>query len=253
MRLCQDKKVENMQLSQKIKEARLNKGWKQDDLAKFSGVSLGSIKRYETNNGNITYSNLEKIANALGIKVSNFISLKDKKDVSQSKENLSPNIKNMSLNMSLNHSNLKNSQVEQIKNDQIYIRQLSSSVGAGESVDIDGIEIYDTDILVPFSQMLFKVRPKNTDRVRCMKVDGYSMVPMLFPDSWVIADVTASFAGDGLYIINYCGNFMVKLLQKSPNGVLHIKSVNKDYESYDIGPDDDVNVYIVGKVLRCVI
>ena len=166
---------------------------------------------------------------------------------------MSDNRKKMSVNVSDKSINLKNSQLEQIKNDQIYIRQLSSSVGAGESVDIDGIEIYDTDILVPFSQMLFKVHPKNTDRVRCMKVDGYSMVPMLFPDSWVIADVTASFAGDGLYIINYCGNFMVKLLQKSPNGVLHIKSVNKDYESYDIGPDDDVQVYIVGKVLRCVI
>lgn len=86
-----------------------------------------------------------------------------------------------------------------------------------------------------------------------MPVEGYSMVPMLYPDSWVIVDVTAKFEGDGLYIVNYCDHFMVKLLQKSPDGVLHIKSVNKEYDSYEIGPDSDLQVYIVGKVLRCVI
>ena len=225
-----------MELSLRMKEYRDYYGWTQSDLSEKSGISISTIKKYEAGAvENFTYENLKKISSAFNVSPSDFLD-----------EFLSVNVSDKSIN-------LKNSQLEQIKNDQIYIRQLSSSVGAGESVDIDGIEVYDTDILVPFSQMLFKVRPKNTDRVRCMKVDGYSMVPMLFPDSWVIADVTASFAGDGLYIINYCGNFMVKLLQKSPNGVLHIKSVNKDYESYDIGPDDDVQVYIVGKVLRCVI
>ena len=55
----------------KIKNLRSQKGWTQGDLAKFSGVSLGSIKRYETDSGNITYSNLQKIANALNVKVEN--------------------------------------------------------------------------------------------------------------------------------------------------------------------------------------
>ena len=86
-----------------------------------------------------------------------------------------------------------------------------------------------------------------------MQVEGYSMVPMLYPDSWVIADVIARFEGDGLYIINFCGHFIVKLLQKSPDGVLHIISINKDYQSYEIDEDSNVEVYIVGKVLRCVI
>ncbi len=236
-----------MELSLRMKEYRDYYGWTQSDLSEKSGISISTIKKYEAGAvENFTYENLKKISSAFNVSPSDFL------DEFLS-VNVSDNRKKMSVNVSDKSINLKSSQLEQIKNDQIYIRQLGSSVGAGESVDIDGIEIYDTDILVPFSQMLFKVRPKNTDRVRCMKVDGYSMVPMLFPDSWVIADVTASFAGDGLYIINYCGNFMVKLLQKSPNGVLHIKSVNKDYESYDIGPDDDVQVYIVGKVLRCVI
>lgn len=238
-----------MTLFENIKALRVEKDWTQGDLAKFAGVSIETIKRYENGKTNPTNDNLSKIANALGVEIKNLydgaspsVSLSQKNNMSLSVKKVSPSL-----------SNLKETEADQISHDQILIRKLSSAVGAGESVDINGVEVYDTDVLVPFSQMLFKVRPKKADRIRCMQVDGYSMVPMLFPDSWVIADVTAKFEGDGLYIINYCDNFMVKLLQKSPDGTLHIKSVNKDYESYDIGPDDDAQVYIVGKVLRCVI
>jgi putative transcriptional regulator len=239
-----------MTLFENIKALRVEKDWTQGDLAKFAGVSIETIKRYENGKTNPTNDNLSKIANALGVEIKNLydgaspsVSLSQKNNMSLSAKKVSPSLSNLK----------KTEEADQVSYDQILIRKLSSAVGAGESVDINGVEVYDTDILVPFSQMLFKVRPKKIDRIRCMQVDGYSMVPMLFPDSWVIADVTAKFEGDGLYIINYCDNFMVKLLQKSPDGTLHIKSVNKDYESYDIGPDDDAQVYIVGKVLRCVI
>lgn len=245
-----------MELSTRMKQYRELYGWTQDDLANASGLSLSSIKKYEANiSENFTFDNLKKISAAFNVTPSDFINdeLSVDLSVNKSKKNVRQST-NLSVNMSDNLYNLKKTEeADQVSYDQILIRKLSSAVGAGESVDINGVEVYDTDILVPFSQMLFKVRPKKIDRIRCMQVDGYSMVPMLFPDSWVIADVTAKFEGDGLYIINYCDNFMVKLLQKSPDGTLHIKSVNKDYESYDIGPDDDVQVYIVGKVLRCVI
>lgn len=245
-----------MELSTRMKQYRELYGWTQDDLANASGLSLSSIKKYEANiSENFTFDNLKKISAAFNVTPSDFINdeLSVDLSVNKSKKNVRQST-NLSVNMSDNLYNLKKTEeADQVSYDQILIRKLSSAVGAGESVDINGVEVYDTDILVPFSQMLFKVRPKKIDRIRCMQVDGYSMVPMLFPDSWVIADVTAKFEGDGLYIINYCDNFMVKLLQKSPNGVLHIRSVNKDYESYDIGSDDDVQVYIVGKVLRCVI
>ena len=149
-------------------------------------------------------------------------------------------------------ANLKKSQKEQIAEDQIFIRKLSSAVGAGESVDIEGVEVYDTDVLVPFSRMLFNL-PVNERNIRCLKVVGYSMIPMLYPDSWVIARMGPSFDGDGLYIIDFGGNFMVKLLQKHPNGTLFVNSVNQEYRSYEIGPNDEIRVQIVGKVLRCVI
>lgn len=241
-----------MTLFENIKTLRVEKDWTQGDLAKFAGVSIETIKRYENGKTNPTNDNLFKIANALGVEIKNLYesvspskSPSQKDNMSLSNKKVSPNILNLK-----NKSILDNSVPD---TDQIFIRKLSSSVGAGESVDINGIEIYDTDVLVPFSRMLFKVCPKNTSRIRCMPVEGYSMVPMLYPDSWVIADVTAKFEGDGLYIINYCDQFMVKLLQKSPDGALDIISVNQQYKSYHIGANDQTEVYIVGKVLRCVI
>lgn len=247
-----------MGIGQKIRFFREERNLTQQELANLAGVSDKTIQRYEkSDDENLTTNVIKKIAMGLNLDVDILTQKENKKNVPQSvphfKEKMSPNIKILSDNMSPNTSNLKKTEADQVSYDQILIRKLSSAVGAGESVDINGVEVYDTDILVPFSQMLFKVRPKKIDRIRCMQVDGYSMVPMLFPDSWVIADVTAKFEGDGLYIINYCGNFMVKLLQKSPGGTLKIKSVNKDYDSYEIGPDDEAQAYIVGKVLRCVI
>jgi putative transcriptional regulator len=242
-----------MGIGQKIRFFREERNLTQQELANLAGVSDKTIQRYEkSNDENLTTNVIKKIAKGLNLDIDALTQQGIKLGVPQPvplstiqfKEEVSLNTKILSP---------KTSNLKETETDQIFIRKLSSSVGAGESVDINGIEIYDTDVLVPFSRMLFKVCPKNTSRIRCMPVEGYSMVPMLYPDSWVIADVTAKFEGDGLYIVNYCDHFMVKLLQKSPDGVLHIKSVNKEYDSYEIGPDSDLQVYIVGKVLRCVI
>lgn len=242
-----------MGIGQKIRFFREERNLTQQELANLAGVSDKTIQRYEkSNDENLTTNVIKKIAKGLNLDIDALTQQGIKLGVPQPvplstiqfKEEVSPNTKILSP---------KTSNLKETDTDQIFIRKLSSSVGAGESVDINGIEIYDTDVLVPFSRMLFKVCPKNTNRIRCMPVEGYSMVPMLYPDSWVIADVTAKFEGDGLYIINYCGNFMVKLLQKDPDGALDIISVNQQYKSYHIGADDQTEVYIVGKVLRCVI
>lgn len=55
-----------MRLSEKLKALRKAKNYTQSDLAKYSGVSLGSIKRYETEDCNITHDTLLKLAKSLG-------------------------------------------------------------------------------------------------------------------------------------------------------------------------------------------
>ena len=52
------------ELAARLKELRLAKGWRQVTLAERSGVSLGSLRRFETS-GRISLDNLLKLAFAL--------------------------------------------------------------------------------------------------------------------------------------------------------------------------------------------
>lgn len=55
----------------RVKEYRLKKRWSQEKLAEESGVSRNTISSIETgNNVNVTREIMEKIAKALGEKVS---------------------------------------------------------------------------------------------------------------------------------------------------------------------------------------
>ncbi len=52
-------------LAERIRELRLARGWRQVTLAERSGVSLGSLRRFETS-GRVSLQNLLKLAFALG-------------------------------------------------------------------------------------------------------------------------------------------------------------------------------------------
>jgi len=52
-------------LAERVRDERLRLGWKQTTLAKRSGVSLPTIRRYERN-GRTSVENLLKLCHALG-------------------------------------------------------------------------------------------------------------------------------------------------------------------------------------------
>ncbi|CUU76938.1 transcriptional regulator [Campylobacter hyointestinalis subsp. hyointestinalis] len=136
--------------------------------------------------------------------------------------------------------------------DGYWIKKVNSKVGAGKSIDITGVEleIVKDKVFIPSS--FFKTI-KNQNNLRMIQVDGYSMVPDLLPDSYVIYEEGVEFIGDGFYIINFDGLLMVKTIQKRPNGDLLIKSSNPAYESFLLNQDSEMCCYIVGKVLRCIV
>ncbi|MFY4691480.1 XRE family transcriptional regulator [Campylobacter jejuni] len=234
-----------MILSKILKEHRSQKNWTQEDLANYSGVSLPTIKRYETGSDNATTTNLKKIADAFDVDISNFLSPnlspKSKKNVSQST--------NLSKNLSPSQTNLKKSQEESF----YYIPKLNISASAGGGNELEGLECYESGELMAIDKAFFKTIPSSS--IKAIRVDGYSMTPMLFPDSWVIFEESADFKGDGLYVLNYNGQLMVKLLQLNPfENILEIISVNKEYKSYSIKLDESQTpLFIKGKVLRSVI
>ena len=148
-----------MELSTRMKQYRELYGWTQDDLANASGLSLSSIKKYEANiSENFTFDNLKKISAAFNVTPSDFINdeLSVDLSVNKPKKNVRQST-NLSANMSDNLYNLKKTEeADQVSHDQILIRKLSSAVGAGESVDINGVEVYDTDIFNPESTFPIK-------------------------------------------------------------------------------------------------
>lgn len=129
------------------------------------------------------------------------------------------------------------------------VKNVRARGGSGNGLEgIDNFEVVDTMVI---SRSFLKTPPSGT--IRVIGIEGYSMVPMLYPDTFVIFDENQEWRGDGLYILNWRNELMVKLLQIDPKGALHIKSVNKDYESWTVDPDDQSVFSIVGKVLRIII
>ncbi|MDR1008055.1 MAG: S24 family peptidase [Campylobacteraceae bacterium] len=135
----------------------------------------------------------------------------------------------------------------------INITILSHNVSAGTDTDVTDIEVLDTNDVITVSLNLFKT-PQNSKFLRAAKVDGYSMIPILMPDSIVIFDTHKNvFAGDGLYVLIWRNVMMVKILQLTNKGQLLILSKNQDYQSWEIDPDDQSVFKILGKVVKTII
>lgn len=194
------------------------------------------------------YRKFKKIADAFEVSIDYF-----NDNLSISKNNkMSISGKNLSINsnkVSINQTNLKETEEESF----YYIPKLNISASAGGGNELEGLECYESGELMAIDKAFFKTIPSAS--IKAIRVDGYSMTPMLFPDSWVIFEESADFKGDGLYVLNYNGQLMVKLLQLNPfENILEIISVNKEYKSYSIKLDESQTpLFIKGKVLRSVI
>ncbi len=225
-------------IGRRIKEVREKKGMSQKELADKIGVSEKTLRRYEKGT-NISVGTLKKIADACDV---SFYELAGTKPLNKI---VGPKIKKIASqgNMSINKITGNNS---------IEVEVLSIRPGAGQGTELEAVDLFDTGERIVIDRSLLKTTPKG--RLRAMQVDGYSMVPMLFPDSWVIIDESNEFRGDGLYVINVDNVLMVKLIEKNlSTGSLWVKSINPDYDSWEIKNDDQRVFDIYGKVVRCII
>ena len=137
--------------------------------------------------------------------------------------------------------------------DMVDVRKIANiSVSAGSGYLIDSIDDYNEVNTLQISQYSL---PSGADAssLRAIKVDGKSMLPTLMPDEYVIIDVSQKrYIGDGLYVVNYGGNLLVKRLQFIPSngGTIEIISDNPEYKSYKLVMNDDqTSLYIIGRVI----
>ena len=82
-----------MEIGQRIKEARIEKGLTQEELGKSVGVQKSAVAKWE--NGrvqNIKRRTLQKLANALGLRGSDLVIESDPKEAAQLTMNVLDNI-----------------------------------------------------------------------------------------------------------------------------------------------------------------
>lgn len=137
--------------------------------------------------------------------------------------------------------------------DMYFIRKTTSvKASAGGGNEIDDIKAYETGRLMPISRAFFKTPPKK--ELNAIEISGESMMPMLHDGDWVIFCDDGEFRGDGLYVVNFSGQLMAKVLQLSPKGELKIISVNPNFASYEIDINETQEHFrIIGKVIKSIV
>ena len=220
-----------MRLNYRIKAAREAKQWTQEDLSKASGVSLQSIKRYESaKDNNITLDTLNKIADALEVNVELFVM----RDMSPSRMN----------NMSLTHvSKLSLSQNNTQSNDSVRIPvydEVYASAGQGFINDehiTQHIELDKGFLRSYFGLTSFLDLSIITAR-------GDSMIPTIPPKCQLLVQ-KGTPREEQICVTRIDDELYVKRLQKRPK--YKLISDNKSYDDIELeGENYEILGIVVG-------
>lgn len=227
-----------MDLAQKIKLLRNKMDWRQEDLAKFSGVSLQSIKRYETGKGkNITTTNLNKIAAAFKIEPTKLFSSNMSVNNVHQNEKLSSNMSISHKNYAITDQNLKLSQ------DNFFIpyfEDIYASAGGGY------INEENPPRMIEFSKSFLRdyLGTVEFSRLNVIKSKGDSMEPTI-PKNALLFIRLGDIKEGQICVARIDDELYVKRLQKRP--VVKLISDNPDYDPITLQPDE--NFEIIGCVI----
>ncbi|EAL6609831.1 LexA family transcriptional regulator [Campylobacter jejuni] len=202
-----------MNISQKIKNAREAKNLTQLELAKSSGVSLDSIKRYETKESNITIHNLIKIAKVLDIDLNYFANV--------------PKLEN---------------QQETLNDDMInipFFENVRASAGSGTYNDEESTQALG--LSKSFLRECFGLY--SFINLSVILGQGDSMTPTL-PENCYLLIQQGEVAEGEICVTRIEDELYVKRLQKRPK--LKLLSDNKAYEPINL---EGENFEILGRVV----
>ncbi|MSN96323.1 helix-turn-helix domain-containing protein [Campylobacter sp. FMV-PI01] len=241
-----------MDLAQRLKQLRDEKGWTQSDLAKFSGVSIDSIKGYEIGKTkNITTGNLKKIANAFNISTQDFFSSKlshsEAKDLSHSVAYSVAKSKNLSHTP----SNLKMSQNNDFDIVKIpYFEDTYASAG-DEAINYDEMPVI-MELDANFLRLFLRITTPFKN-MHIINAKGDSMEPTIKDGELLYINPIANEGGinsGSIYVINFDGDVLVKRVDKNPiTKALTLISDNPKYSPISIEKDNLKLCRIIGRVV----
>ena len=207
-----------MKLGYKIKMAREMQEMSQWDLSSKSGVSRASIQLYEADKGNVTISNLEKIADALKIDINYFFD--DMPAKSQSSEDK--------------------------KRQKLVKYYPNIKLSAGDGV----INYEDGEYQLIDASFLGFLKLKGLQNIEVVQVQGDSMMPYIEDGEYVVLERRADARNGDIVVFVYENQSYIKQLQTIPNEAkLCFISKNPLYPSFEVRGDEVAKVAIIG-VLR---
>ena len=219
-----------MDLRERIKAARNNLGITQDELAKYSGISIQNIKKLETKeNTNPTNNTLQKLAIALKVDSDYFVS-QSRKSVSQ----LSPN-QEKPVPQSKNFPQTLNDDIVSIP----FYEDIRASAGSGAYNEAETAE--QLNFPKSFLRQYFGLISFNNLSIIIGK--GDSMSPTL-PENCYLLVQNGSVNDGEICIARLDDELYVKRLQKRPK--LKLISDNKAYDPIEL---EGENFNIIGRVV----
>lgn len=233
-----------MKIWARIKALREQKGYTQEQLAQKSGVSIQSIKRYESKDGaNLTLNNAEKIAQVFELSIIEFLgaeNLSPSRVLSPS-ENLSPSLSPSRQNLSPSLSSMSpNIQKPQTILVPVYDEVVAS---AGSGRFNEDFKAFSVEFDKAHLKRLFAL--SNVDNLAIIRAMGDSMTPTLPPNARLLLQFRTEFKEGQIVACRLDDELFVKRLHKQPR--LRLVSDNKDFEPIELaGKDYELIGVIVG-------
>ena len=219
-----------MDLRERIKAARNNLGITQDELAKYSGISIQNIKKLETKeNTNPTNNTLQKLAIALKVDSDYFVS-QSRKSVSQ----LSPN-QEKPVPQSKNFPQTLNDDIVSIP----FYEDIRASAGSGAYNEAETAE--QLSFPKSFLRQYFGLISFNN--LSIIIGSGDSMFPTL-PENCYLVIQQGNVREGEICVARIEDELYVKRLQKRPK--LKLISDNKAYDPIEL---EGENFNIIGRVV----
>lgn len=134
----------------------------------------------------------------------------------------------------------------------VRIEQLDVHASAGSGYINQPFPTIVSSIEIPEERIFELFGRRSLDGIVMINVDGDSMMPTLCPKDLLFIDSKVEqFSGDGVYVFNFEDSTFVKRLQKVKGRRLAVLSDNEHYPPFFIEEREMNELYIFGKLIRC--
>jgi len=235
-----------MNYGKQIKTLRTNLGITQKKFSEMTGIALSTLTKIESNHSNAGLPVIDKIISLPQFEMYTLWLMKNVDAPENGQFTPSEHSSMESHNVvSINgNSTLKSLNDQHI---QLPFYEVSASAGVGLLAEVE--ERPRTISFEPYwLRNEIGVCPNN---VFLMMVEGDSMQPTLKNGSMIMVNRDVDNLSDGIYVMRYDENLLVKRLQMLPGGIIRVKSDNSMYDPWEITKSqlDGIELALIGRVV----